>query len=250
MNSFICWVGGKRQLRKQIISLFPAKVDRYIEVFGGAGWVLFGRNKHAPVEIYNDIDGNLVNLFRVTKYHCEELQRQLDFMLDSREMFCDIRSQMDADGLTDIQRAARFFMLIKLSYGADRRSYGCMNRNVITITDYLGKVRERLSSVIIEHKPYDKLISVYDRPDALIYLDPPYLGAEKYYSNAFTAQDHVELCDILKRIKGRFVLSYNDDARIRELYKDFVIIETQRQNNLKQKDGKAKPYRELIIKNY
>lgn len=66
MNSFIGWIGGKRQLRKEIIARFPADgVGRYIEVFGGAGWVLFGKDKVPnQLEVYNDINGSLVNLFQ------------------------------------------------------------------------------------------------------------------------------------------------------------------------------------------
>jgi DNA adenine methylase len=251
MNSFIPWVGGKRLLRKQIISLFPTGFNRYIEVFGGAGWVLFGSEKHAEFEIYNDINGELVNLFRCVKFHCGELQRELSLTLNSREVFNDFRSQFKAQGLTDIQRAVRFFILIKVSYGSDRHSFGCIKKNMAKMTDYLTQVSERLSSVLIENKPYDKLIELYDKETALFYLDPPYHGTEKYYDNAFTDNDHIKLCDILKNLKGRFVLSYNDDEFIRELYKDFTIIETARQNNLMQRYADAsKTYKELIIKNY
>jgi DNA adenine methylase len=251
MNSFISWVGGKRLLRKKIISLFPTEgVERYIEVFGGAGWVLFGKDKH-DFEVYNDVDGELVNLFRVVKYHPKELRRELSLTLNAREIFNNFRSQIKSQGLTDIQRAARFFMLIKISYGSDRHSFGCVKKNIAKMTEYIDKVSERLNSVLIENKSYDGLIKLYDRPSALFYLDPPYHGTEKYYDNEFSEADHRNLCEILKGIKGRFVLSYNDDEFIRELYKDFTIIETARQHNLMQRYSDAsKSYKELIIKNY
>ena len=63
MNSFIPWIGGKRLLRNQIVSLFPEKIDRYIEVFGGGGSILFAKDKHATLEVYNDADG------RITSYN-------------------------------------------------------------------------------------------------------------------------------------------------------------------------------------
>lgn len=77
MNSFISWIGGKKLLRKKILENFPDRgiFNRYIEVFGGAGWVLFSVDKHAKMEVYNDVNGNLVNLFRCTKYHPEALQK-------------------------------------------------------------------------------------------------------------------------------------------------------------------------------
>lgn len=66
MNSFITWIGGKRQLRETIVFSFPKEgIHKYVEVFGGSGWVLFHRNKHVLKEVYNDINSNLVNLFRM-----------------------------------------------------------------------------------------------------------------------------------------------------------------------------------------
>ena len=63
MNSFISWIGGKKLLRNEIVKRFPETFGRYVEVFGGAGWVLFFKDKHAEMEVYNDADGDLVNLF-------------------------------------------------------------------------------------------------------------------------------------------------------------------------------------------
>ena len=85
MNSFIGWIGGKRALREDILALFPEDVERYIEVFGGAGWVLFGKEKRkSQLEVFNDMDGELINLYRCTKYHCNALQEELQWLLSSR----------------------------------------------------------------------------------------------------------------------------------------------------------------------
>ena len=109
LDSFISWIGGKKLLRRQILEQFPdsGTYDRYIEVFGGAAWVLFARDRHAEMEVYNDVNGQLVNLFRVVKYHPEALQKELDWILMSREQFFD--AIQEVRGLTDIQRAARFW---------------------------------------------------------------------------------------------------------------------------------------------
>ncbi len=64
MDSFLSWIGGKKLLRKEIVNRFPEKIDRYIEVFGGAAWVLFYKDKHANFEVYNDYNSELVNIFR------------------------------------------------------------------------------------------------------------------------------------------------------------------------------------------
>ena len=116
MNSFIPWIGGKKLLRKEILSRFPKEQpSRYIEVFGGAGWVLFAKEQYGKqLEVYNDLNGDLVNLYRCVKYHAQEVQRECEFLLNSREIFINYKEQMNINGLTDIQRAARFLYLIKV----------------------------------------------------------------------------------------------------------------------------------------
>ncbi len=251
LNSFIGWIGGKKLLRKEIKNRFPESYGRYIEVFGGAAWVLFAKESHAQLEVYNDANGDLVNLFRCTKYHCSELQKELSFMLNSRELFEDFKSQYNTKGMTDIQRAARYFMLVKTSYGSDARTFGCVKKDVSVMVKYLESIVERLSKVVVENKDFENLIKVYDRPNALFYLDPPYFGTEKYYSAAFTTEDHVRLSATLKNIKGNFVLSYNDCDYIRELYKGFRIEEISRNHNLAGRfEDKPHSYNELIIRNF
>ena len=248
-NSPISRIGGKKLLRKTICDAFPSgeSFDRYIEVFGGAGWVLFYKDKHADLEVYNDADGELVNLMRCIKYHTGELQREINGFLNSREMFVDIGEQLKCRGFTDIQRAARYFLRMRISYGADGRTFGCNKKPLRSSTEYLTEVQKRLvdNGVVIEHKDFENLIKVYDRPTALFYCDPPYHRTEDYYEVEFRQSDHVRLKDSLNSIKGRFLLSYNDDEFIRNLYKDYNITEVIRSNNLTRGE-----YKELLIKNY
>ena len=246
MKSFIPWIGGKSLLAKKIVSMFPDDFDRYIEVFGGGGSVLFAKDKHASLEVYNDANGQLVNLFRCIRFHRQELQREISGYINAREIFEDIKAQINVRGMTDIQRAAMFYVQIKISYGADGRTYGCNKKNIST--EYLTEIEERLKSgagVVIENKDFEDLIKVYDRPNALFYCDPPYRTAQKYYDVPFSDSDHERLNRSLSNIKGRFILSYNDDEYIRELYKDYNITAVERQNNLS-----SGTYKELIITNY
>ena len=243
MKSFIPWVGGKSLLAKKITSLFPDDISRYIEVFGGGGSVLFYKEKHAELEVYNDFSSDLVNLFRCAKYHRAELQREISGYFNSREMFEDVRERLKIRGFTDIQRAAMFYVQIKISYGSEGRTFGCNRKNLSP--DYLEKVEKRLERVVIENKDFENLIKVYDRPKALFYCDPPYHKTENYYDVVFSEDDHERLKAVLSAINGRFILSYNDDKYIRELYRGFEIIPVERQNNLS--DG---VYKELIIRNF
>lgn len=249
MDSFISWIGGKRLLRKKILAQFPpdGSYDRYIEVFGGAGWVLFSKDRHAKMEIYNDVDGNLVNLFRVVKFHPEALQKELDWVLTSREQFID--ALQDIKGLTDIQRAARFWAVIKESFGTDLRSFCVKGRDIQRAVDFLREASVRLNKVVIENGDFNRIISTYDRPSTLFYFDPPYYEAERYYHGTFLPEDHKRLKESLQGIKGKFLLSYNDCQEIRELYNGYKITELDRRNSLTIKSCE-KNYHELVIKNY
>lgn len=232
-------------LSKKIITEFPDEkaVGRYIEVFGGGGSVLFAKEPH-KLEIYNDANSELVNLFRCMKYHRQELEREVSGYINSREVFYEIKERLENGvGFTDIQRAAMFFIKTKISYGADGRTFGCNKKNISS--DRFSEISDRLKNVVIENKDFENLIKVYDRPNALFYCDPPYHTTEKYYDVQFTENDHLRLKNSLDNIKGKFILSYNDDEFIRDLYKDYTIIEAERQNNLSNGS-----YKELIIKNF
>lgn len=250
MDSFISWVGGKKQLRKEIIKRFPVEgVEKYVEVFGGAGWVLFGKEPHKK-EIYNDINGELVNLFRMVKYHPDALEAELAFMLNSREEFFR-QKMMPPERLTELQRAARLYYLIRASYGSNANTYGCKFRDVSVIKN-LQEVHKRLANVLIENKSFEEIIQRQDGEGTLFYLDPPYHGTEKFYEmeNGFGEDKHRELAELLRNAKGKWILSYNDDSFVRELYQDFRIEEIERKNNMGMAVGGNKVFRELIIRNY
>lgn len=250
MNSFISWIGGKKALRKIILEQFPesGSFDRYIEVFGGAAWVLFGLEKPVELEVYNDVNGELVNLFRCVKYHPAAVQDELSWLLMSREQFFRVRNK-DTKYMTDIQRAARFFILIKESFGSDCNSFRVNSRDISGSINYLMEVSKRLNKTVIENLDFEHLIHTYDRNKAFFYLDPPYYDAEKYYPDRFNPEDHLRLKAALDNIKGRFVLSYNDCPTIRDLYKDYEIISISRHDNLTAKI-QSRRYDEIIIKNY
>lgn len=237
-------------LRNKIVDRFPREINRYVEVFGGAGWVLFSREKHADIEIYNDANGQLVNLFRVVKYHPEELCREIQGLcLTSRELFFDCKDQLKCRGMTDIQRAARFFVVIRTSFGANCRSFCVSKIDLLKHIEKIADIQNRLRNVVIENKDFENLIHQYDRDGALFYCDPPYHTTENEYEVEFCKSDHTRLRDTLCGISGKFILSYNDDDFIRDLYQGFKIEEVQRYNSLKRESGRH-VFKELIITNY
>ena len=119
------WIGGKKALRELIVRLFPLYYERYIEVFGGGGWVLFHKPPGNDFEVYNDFNGLLVNLYRCVRDKPEELMEALRYVLNAREDFDRIRSALARDSpASDVQRAAWFYQLIRYSYASGLTSFG------------------------------------------------------------------------------------------------------------------------------
>lgn len=128
--------------------------------------------------------------------------------------------------------------------------FATSSKSIEHTKEYLKKVQERLQGVVIERKDFADLIKVYDRKDALFYLDPPYVGTEKYYKVSYVPEDHQRLADALKKIKGRFILSYNDDPMICSLYDGYTIERVTRKSTLAANGNNKTDFAEIIIRNY
>ncbi len=248
MDAIIGWIGGKRLLRKVIAPYVPKDIKGYIEPFGGAAWMLLYKDKWGDLEVYNDLDNRLVNLFMQVKYHPDELIKELDWLVASRKLFGDILKQ---EGLTEIQRAARFMFLITRSFGSKGDSFGTsQKRGTSSMYNRLERIKElhkRLDMVIIENLSYEKVIDKYDTKSNFFYCDPPYmLGYTYENSKQFS---HEALRDILKSIKGRFILSYDDNPEVLKLYKGYDIKHVTRTKGINRKEGKSE-FNEVIIANF
>ena len=114
-SPIIPWMGGKRRLADRLIPLFPPH-ECYVEVLAGGAALYFMRPQSVPVEVLNDINGDLVTLYRVVQNHLEEFVRQFKWALSSRQVF-EWQKMTRPETLTDIQRAARFFYLQHHAFG-------------------------------------------------------------------------------------------------------------------------------------
>ena len=247
-NYLMSWVGGKRLLRNKISELIPDTIETYVEPFGGGGWVLFFKEKWAQTEVYNDLDCRLVNLFKIVKYHPDELIKELTFHLNSRKIF---KEYLGIPGETDIQKAARFLYVIMHSFGATGHSFAV--KRAISHENVFQRIENifyRLGKVVIENLDFEKLITLYDGPGSFFYCDPPYSKGKGYETTSCEGFDHERLSNILRNIKGKFLLSYDNSPLIRDLYKDFNIIEISRQKGINNKNPKGREYKEFIITNY
>ena len=254
MNSFMSWIGGKKALRDEIISRFPTDYKRYIEVFGGGGWILFHKAPGNDFEVYNDRNPNLANLYRCVRDHPDELISELTYALNSRTDFDYIRKVMKTPTeIPDVKRAAYFYQLIRYSYASGLDSYASQPHSMWNNFPLITNACARLQKVVIENKDFEKLIDQYDRPESFFYCDPPYFETEDYFEDVgFTKADHIRLADRLSSIEGKYLLSYNDCPEIRELYESrgARIESISRLSNIAQRYEAGKQYDELIISNY
>ena len=219
--------GGKHYYADQIIAAFPEH-RVYIEPFAGAANVLL-RKPHAEAEILNDLDGEIVNFFRVLQDEASitRLRRMLDLTPHAREVFEQAVDEPVSDD--PVERAHRFFVVArqargglgtgnvtKSSFSVSTRKRNAMAENVskwLTAVDGLGDVAARLKTIEIEHLPAIELIRKYDASDAMFYCDPPYLpetrngGKADTYRHEMSLPDHVELLTVIRACKGQVVLS-------------------------------------------
>ena len=155
--------------------------------------------------------------------------------------------------LYDVDRAAKFYQLIRYSYASGLESFDSQPHSMWSDFPMIDLAARRLQKVVIENKDFEKLIRQYDRPVSFFYCDPPYFATENYYKDVgFTAKDHIRLRDALLDIKGRFLVSYNDCPEIREIWHkpNIHIEEISRLNNLAQRYDGGCQYAELLISNY
>jgi len=248
------WMGGKRRLAKHILPIFPEH-SCYVEPFCGSAALLFMRPQPAKVEVLNDINRELVTLYRVLQYHLEEFIRQFRWSLASRKMF-EWLNDTPPETLTDIQRAARFYYLQKLSFGArlEGRTFGYATTssprlNLLRIEEELSAIHLRLVRCIIEHLPWDDCVTRYDREHTLFYLDPPYWQTEGY-GVAFKIEQYDRLAALMAGMKGKAILSINDHPDMRRIFTRFTMTEVTLTYSLNNRSGKAAKARELLIRNW
>lgn len=253
MKSPLAYIGGKSKLADQIISMIPEH-KTYCEAFTGAAWVFF-KKEPSQYEVLNDLDSDLITFYRVVQNHLEEFAKQFKFILVSREWWKDWNDQLKARGLTDIQKAARYYFIQRLCFGGkvSGRTFGTApgrqpKINLLRFEEELSDVHLRLARVTIENLSYQKLLMRYDRPDTFFYLDPPYYEKPVYKHNFYSIDDFREINEILGKIKGKFILSINDCDEIREVFGGFNLIPVSLQYSVGAKD--ITEGKELIIRNF
>lgn len=255
MNSFLSYIGGKSKLAKTIIRLMP-KHQCYVEVFCGAAWLYF-KKPESEIEILNDINSDLVTLYRVVQNHLSAFAESLKWTLTSRAEY-DRFKVMDPETMTDIQRSVRFYYLLRNTFASklDASSFNVATTkrpriNIIDIEKDLSEVHLRLSGTYIENKDYSYIINRYgSKGNVFMYLDPPYFKCEEYYGKGiFERSDFQKMSDMLSDVPSKFIVSINDAPEIREIFKRYNIREVETTYHAGGADKKKK-VTELCIMNY
>lgn len=244
----IPWLGGKRRLADHIIPQFPPHTC-YVEVFAG-GAALYFLRPPAEVEALNDVNGELVNLYRVVKNHPEEFMRQFKWALSSRDVFKWMQDTQPHT-LTDLQRAARFFYLQQHAFGGkvDGQTWGTATTappfNMYRIEESLSAAHVRLAGSYIENLDWSACIKKWDRSHTFFYMDPPYWETAGY-GVEFGIEQYELMAVTMRSMKGKAILSINDHPDIRRIFSGFQLMEVKIDYNVGG-GGKAVERTELII---
>ncbi len=284
---FIPWVGGKEKLAPYIRQVLPTDFKTYVEPFGGSGAILLGLPPNSQrLDIYNDYNSDLVNLFLCARDRPLALLKELNFLpIHSRtgfeyirdalkrkeyseEYFQYCREEMEIAKemftpeqageliqilqermeLMDVRRAAAYFTISRGSFSGTTTSFGVKACDVRQFFYLLWEASRRLRNVVIENMDGAALVAKRDDSSTLFYCDPPYYKAEQHYQMVFSREAHILLHEAVSGCKGSVVVSYNDCDFIRELYRDFFILAFTRNNPLSQQSGSV--YGEVILTNY
>lgn len=247
----IPWMGGKSRLLDPIMEKMPEHTC-YVEVFAGAAAVFFAKPQ-SEVEVINDINGELVNLYRVVQHHLEEFVRQFKWALSSRQVYEWEKVKVPAT-LTDIQRAARFYYLQRQAFGGrvTGQNWGTATTassklNLLRLEEDLSQAHLRLSGVYVENLPWANIITKYDRPHTLHYCDPPYWETEGYGVD-FGLENYHQMAALARSIEGSMLISVNDHPAMREAFAG-LHMETLSIRYTVGGGGNAPPSQELLIWN-
>ncbi|WP_282093023.1 DNA adenine methylase [Epibacterium ulvae] len=252
------YLGGKRNLAKRICRIIDDNDHEiYAEPFVGMGGIFLRRKSKPRAEIINDAGRDVYNLFRILQEHYVAFLDLLRFQITTQENFNRLVGT-NPETLTDLQRAARFLYLQRITFGGkiSGRNFGLSpdrpaRFNLTTLEPDLEALHSRLAGVTVTCLNYDEFITRIDRVGAFFYLDPPYFGCENDYGKAlFERADFERLAAQLAQIKGRFLMSINDVPEIRATFSAFEISQVQTSYSVAKNAASRGARAELLISNF
>ena len=254
------WVGGKHFVAGTIIKYIPNTMfNRWFEPFGGAGGMLMAKPRWAIIEVWNDIHGDMYNLWKVIQTKHEEFIEARKYEIKSREMF---QYWKDLNPTTDAEQAQRFWYLCYYSFGATCTTWGALQKHPYD-DSVIERVYKRIKRVNFENLDYEVFIEKYKgfkterdpsnkNREPFWYIDPPYAGVGKTQEYSFKNFNQEKLKETLSSLNDKWLQTNTDCEQIRELYKDFYIKPFARSQRIKNGSDKERKnvYAELMIANY
>lgn len=250
MHKLFAYPGGKWPIRNLVVSCFP-KHKTYVDVFGGSAAILITKEPSAG-EVFNDKNQEIVNFFRVVKHRPAELVERAKHWIHSRQLWLEQRES--GAPMDEIERAFRFWVLLADSFGARGLHFGTTKEGIHSVTHaraYLDEVAKRLSNVHVEGVDFLRVMSIYDSPETFFYCDPPYRNTRGGNSNYDLLSDDEwkVLHDVLRKIKGKFLLSSNADPFVIDLFRRFVVRNIDVRVTLARMN-RPEPRKEILVSNY
>lgn len=244
------WYGGKYSHLPFILRLIhrAGPHAKFVDVYGGSASVVLNK-RPSPIDCYNDLDGEVVNFFRVLRDHASVLCRKLALTPYSREEYTSALSP-DRRCVDDIERARRFFIVARMTRNAMalngasfRWSYAKMlSRRGMSknVSAWFGGIAEledvaaRLARIEVERVTATECVRLHDSPETVFYVDPPYVhdtraSCDDYGANEMDVLAHEELAEALRNASGRVLLSGYNSPLYRRLYKGWRVHKGQLQ---------------------
>lgn len=221
------WIGGKSRLIDKILQYVPEH-DVFVDVFGGSGTVILSKPL-VKINVYNDIDGDLANFFRVLRNKYNELEQKMKFFLYSRRDWEEYTKEIKNGGFIgdDVERAYKFFMQVNLSFNGNRESFkvgGVEKNEVIEIerlVENLEKAAKIFQKCMVENQDFEYVMRRYDSQDTFFYCDPPYVLETRhgeYYKHEMDTAEQERFLRVCLDMQGKVMISgYNHD-----LYDSFL----------------------------
>lgn len=265
--------GSKRTSLDHILPKIPY-LRNYVEVFGGGGAVLLNRRKSVN-EVFNDRHAGIVSFYRCIRNPdtLSKLADRLRLTIYSREEFIWCRDTWDkltgTDVDTDIERAARWFYMVQMSFTNQGRNFArtmvghstVFNRVIHHIPNFMD-VHNRIKEVLIENMDWRQMLKDFDGDDTVFYLDPPYLDVSHgIYEHEMSVADHREMCERIFSLKGCVCLSgYTNDLydkypwdekynwEVKDRMTSMAFTETNGKAGLRETTGRGKQIEYLWVK--
>jgi len=216
-KSPVAYYGGKANLASEILPLIPRHVQ-YIEPFFGSGAIFWAKPK-SKNEVINDLNGSVTNFYYQLKTNFDELQKMIQGTLHSEILYIKAKKMLKDEDCPPLDKAWAFWVGCNMAFGhvlfggfafGETGSGGSTKNKRDQFTD---KFSKRLEHCEIFNRDAVELILLKDSESTFHYIDPPYVSSEQGHYAGYTTEDFVKLLDVLKNIKGKFLMSsYPEDV--------------------------------------